>query len=253
MTITSDAPADTTMMRIVHDALRRDLARASATLARPERASAGAAAGDRRAPHVDDALPSCPPCLRGRRPVPAGPGASRCGSRDGRCARPHGPPARSDRAGDGGGGDSRDGARRGRLGRRDATDRGRARRARRRAPPAPARGGGRRHAHHRSADHRGRVAGDREAAQPRPEVDVRARVRGSLAHRQRQRRRPRHRDRARATRPAVHPAARLRTAISATRGGVLDARRQAGAPRAAGEQRGRDGRGGHRRRLGCRP
>ena len=39
MTITSDAPADTTMMRIVHDALRRDLARASATLARPERAS----------------------------------------------------------------------------------------------------------------------------------------------------------------------------------------------------------------------
>ena len=29
MTITSDAPADTTMMRIVHDALRRDLARAS--------------------------------------------------------------------------------------------------------------------------------------------------------------------------------------------------------------------------------
>ena len=39
MTITSDATADTTMMRIVHDALRRDLARASATLARPERAS----------------------------------------------------------------------------------------------------------------------------------------------------------------------------------------------------------------------
>ena len=39
MTITSDAPADTTMMRIVHDALRRDLARASSTLARPERTS----------------------------------------------------------------------------------------------------------------------------------------------------------------------------------------------------------------------
>ena len=75
-----------------------------------------------------------------------------------------------------------------------------------------------------AADHRGRVAGDREAAQPRRQVDVRARVRGSLAHRRRQRRRPRHRDRARATRPAVHPAARLRTAISATRGGVLDAK-----------------------------
>ena len=40
MTITSDAPADTTMMRIVHDALRRDLARASGTLAGHERASA---------------------------------------------------------------------------------------------------------------------------------------------------------------------------------------------------------------------
>ena len=39
MTITSDAPADTTMMRIVHDALRRDLARASFTLARPEHTS----------------------------------------------------------------------------------------------------------------------------------------------------------------------------------------------------------------------
>jgi hemerythrin-like domain-containing protein len=36
MTITSDRPADTTMMRIVHDALRRDLARASSTLAAPE-------------------------------------------------------------------------------------------------------------------------------------------------------------------------------------------------------------------------
>ena len=40
MTITSDAPADTTMMRIVHDALRRDLARASCDARRPERASA---------------------------------------------------------------------------------------------------------------------------------------------------------------------------------------------------------------------
>ncbi len=39
MTTTSDAPADTTMMRIVHDALRRDLARASSTLATPERVS----------------------------------------------------------------------------------------------------------------------------------------------------------------------------------------------------------------------
>ena len=39
MTITSDTPADTTMMRIVHDALRRDLARAHATLAAPDRAS----------------------------------------------------------------------------------------------------------------------------------------------------------------------------------------------------------------------
>lgn len=36
MTIASDAPADTTMMRIVHDALRRDLGRARAALARPE-------------------------------------------------------------------------------------------------------------------------------------------------------------------------------------------------------------------------
>lgn len=35
MTIASDAPADTTMMRIVHDALRRDLARARAALAPP--------------------------------------------------------------------------------------------------------------------------------------------------------------------------------------------------------------------------
>ena len=39
MTITSDAPADTTMMRIVHDALRRDLARARATLVEPGRAA----------------------------------------------------------------------------------------------------------------------------------------------------------------------------------------------------------------------
>lgn len=38
MSITSDAPADTTMMRIVHDALRRDLARARTTLAQPGRA-----------------------------------------------------------------------------------------------------------------------------------------------------------------------------------------------------------------------
>lgn len=38
MTITSDAPADTTMMRIVHDALRRDLARARSALVRPDRA-----------------------------------------------------------------------------------------------------------------------------------------------------------------------------------------------------------------------
>lgn len=37
MTITSDAPADTTMMRIVHDALRRDLARARRVLVQPER------------------------------------------------------------------------------------------------------------------------------------------------------------------------------------------------------------------------
>ena len=35
MSGTPDAPADTTMMRIVHDALRRDLARAHTTLARP--------------------------------------------------------------------------------------------------------------------------------------------------------------------------------------------------------------------------
>jgi uncharacterized protein YndB with AHSA1/START domain len=35
VTTTSDAPADTTMMRIVHDALRRDLVRAQATLADP--------------------------------------------------------------------------------------------------------------------------------------------------------------------------------------------------------------------------
>lgn len=37
MPIPSDTPADTTMMRIVHDALRRDLARARATLAEPAR------------------------------------------------------------------------------------------------------------------------------------------------------------------------------------------------------------------------
>jgi hypothetical protein len=35
MTMTPDAPADTTMMRIVHDAIRRDLARAQAALADP--------------------------------------------------------------------------------------------------------------------------------------------------------------------------------------------------------------------------
>ena len=35
MTTAPEAPADTTMMRIVHDALRRDLARAQAVLARP--------------------------------------------------------------------------------------------------------------------------------------------------------------------------------------------------------------------------
>ena len=39
MTTATDAPADTTMMRIVHDALRRDLARASAVLTEPRRAS----------------------------------------------------------------------------------------------------------------------------------------------------------------------------------------------------------------------
>lgn len=38
MAMTSAAPADTTMMRIVHDALRRDLARARATMAEPGRA-----------------------------------------------------------------------------------------------------------------------------------------------------------------------------------------------------------------------
>jgi hypothetical protein len=38
MTTTSGAPADTTMMRIVHDALRRDLARARTTLAESGRA-----------------------------------------------------------------------------------------------------------------------------------------------------------------------------------------------------------------------
>ena len=37
MAITSDAPADTTMMRIVHDALRRDLCRAKAALTEPTR------------------------------------------------------------------------------------------------------------------------------------------------------------------------------------------------------------------------
>lgn len=39
MTIASDAPAETAMMRIVHDALRRDFARARATLAAPRSAS----------------------------------------------------------------------------------------------------------------------------------------------------------------------------------------------------------------------
>ncbi|HEX5615745.1 MAG TPA: hemerythrin domain-containing protein, partial [Acidimicrobiia bacterium] len=40
MTVTSDAPADTAMMRIVHNALRRDLERARGSLAAPERADA---------------------------------------------------------------------------------------------------------------------------------------------------------------------------------------------------------------------
>ena len=35
MAATSDAPADTTMMRIVHDALRRDLAGPASALDRP--------------------------------------------------------------------------------------------------------------------------------------------------------------------------------------------------------------------------
>src|SRR5688572_30516974 len=35
MAAASDAPADTTMMRVVHDAIRRDLARARAVLGRP--------------------------------------------------------------------------------------------------------------------------------------------------------------------------------------------------------------------------
>jgi hypothetical protein len=35
MAMTPDAPADTTMMRIVHDALRRDLKRATTALAAP--------------------------------------------------------------------------------------------------------------------------------------------------------------------------------------------------------------------------
>ena len=39
MARTSDAPADTTMMRIVHDALRRDLARAKVALSEPTGAS----------------------------------------------------------------------------------------------------------------------------------------------------------------------------------------------------------------------
>jgi hypothetical protein len=37
MVMTSDVPADTTMMRIVHDALRRDLTRAEAALTEPTR------------------------------------------------------------------------------------------------------------------------------------------------------------------------------------------------------------------------
>lgn len=44
MKTTADAPADTTMMRIVHDALRRDLARARSSLAHP-----GCAEAQRRA------------------------------------------------------------------------------------------------------------------------------------------------------------------------------------------------------------
>ena len=40
MAMTSDAPADTTMMRIVHDALRRDLSRAKAALTEPTRSRA---------------------------------------------------------------------------------------------------------------------------------------------------------------------------------------------------------------------
>ena len=39
MTTAKDAPADTTMMRIVHDALRRDLTRAHAVLTAPARAN----------------------------------------------------------------------------------------------------------------------------------------------------------------------------------------------------------------------
>ena len=254
MAATSDAPADTTMMRIVHDALRRDLARARDALDRPDARRRGAAARHRRAPPVDDALPARPPRLGGRRALPPGPGACRWFARRGRGARPHGPGARGDRTSRGCGDDGRDPSSRPTppttpsqqtVAALDALGG--------RPPPAPAGGGGRGHADRLAVRHRGGVAGAREGAQPRPEVDVGARVRGALADRRRRRCRPRHRARARAARPEVRPPARLREAVPAARRGLLGSRDEAAAPRATGERGHRDGRRRHRRGLGGRP
>ena len=253
MATASDTPADTTMMRIVHDALRRDLARANEVLTEPGSASARPAPRHRRAPHLDDALPPRPPCVRGRRALPARAGTWWRGRRCTSGARPDEPRPRCGLDGDRTGGGGRGRSRRRRFRRCRAADHRRARRARRRAPPAPARGGGRRHAPRVEADHRGGVAGDREGAQPRPEVDVRARVRGPLAHRQQQRRRPCHGSWSRPAAPAVPPAARLRPALPAARGGVLGPRREATAARAAGEPRCGHGGRRHRRGVGGRP
>ena len=71
MATKSDAPADTTMMRIVHNALRRDLRRArSATGGRSHSARTRPAAGHRCPPDVDDAVPPQPSPVRGRGAVP---------------------------------------------------------------------------------------------------------------------------------------------------------------------------------------
>ena len=215
MTITSDAPADTTMMRIVHDALRRDLSRASSAIARPDQAR-----GDQRraigahltwmmhflhAHHAseDDGLY---PLVR-----------QRAGAADGivevldRMARHHeaiAPAAAAVEAAAmalaASGSDDATHQTRDALDALGAVLLPHLQEEEDDAMPITV-----------ATDHRSRVAGDREESttSTRSRCPISgSRVTGSSTSASR--RRPRHGARARASYPAVHPAARLRTAIS---------------------------------------